>query len=182
MMSKAAAVLVGRGRCMKSWVWIFGCWEWRSMRSMSVAFVRAIALSIVRAPMSRILHFCRGGGGAGSFGAVEGFGMQGSSQSARTRLESPPRSRLCPARLAFWYLASPPEALSCDWRVLASMVFLVWSAVESCFWRVWWVRIMVRVVREEGVEEREWAGRVDERRAGFRRRFLGCVILKWFEG
>lgn len=109
------------------------------MRSMSTAPVRAIALSILSAPTSSILHFCRGGGGgggAGSFGAGGGFGMYGSNQLARTRLESPPRSRLCPARLAFWYLASPPEALSCDWRVLASMVFLVWSAVKSCFWRV----------------------------------------------
>lgn len=93
----------------------------------------------------------------------------------RIREESPPREEDCPIMLARWYLRRPPDA-SIWARIDAERISLLEvRACVSCFWRVWWVRIRVRVAREEReVGDFCTGGRVWERSLGF----LGFFFLE----
>lgn len=106
-------------------------------------------------------------------------GESAASHSTRTLLESPPRAQDCPVMLACWYFGRPPAAAICACREAARAGLLAARAAVSCFWRVWWVRIRVRVAREERGAAFFWivGGRPRERRrVGFWRFLVGMVM------
>lgn len=93
---------------------------------------------------------------------------RGESHSIRILEESPPREEDCPVMLARWYVCRPPEVSIWARRDAAWTTSLEARACVSCFWRVWWVRIRVRVAWEEREVGGFWVGgRELERSLGF---------------
>lgn len=131
------------------------------MRSTSKRVLREQALSTLRAPTSSNLTFV----GDGVFG---GGDRMGESHSIRNLEESPPRLDDWPSKLAVWYFCMPPRLWICASSDVARGWLEVDKALESCFWRLWCLRIRVRVAREDRVGRAllEDGGRVLDRSLG----------------